>query len=82
MSASATPYVPPSRKLTTSEAAAYLQVAASTLCKLRLTGGGPVFMKLGARRVVYDLADLEAWAAACRRKSTSHVSPPAEAKGA
>ena len=69
------------RKVTTLEAAQYLGIAASTLCKLRLTGGGPVYIKLGARRVVYDLADLEAWAAASRRKSTSSVPSPAETKG-
>jgi predicted DNA-binding transcriptional regulator AlpA len=69
------------KKLTTNEAAAYLGIAASTLSKMRLTGGGPIFLKLGFRRVVYDVADLEAWAASRRRQSTSHVAPPAEVKG-
>jgi hypothetical protein len=58
-------------KLTTREASAHLKIAASTLCKMRLSGGGPPFLKLGPRRVVYDLADLEKWASACRRRSTS-----------
>lgn len=69
------------RKLTTNDAAAYLGIAASTLSKMRLTGGGPVFLKLGFRRVVYDVADLEAWAATRRRQSTSHVAPPAQVDG-
>ena len=72
---------PLARKLTASEAAAYLQIAASTLAKMRLTGKGPVYMKLGARRVVYDVADLERWASACRRESTSHKAPSSTSKG-
>jgi predicted DNA-binding transcriptional regulator AlpA len=60
-----------SPKLNTQEAATYLRLAASTLNKMRLTGGGPAFIKLGPRRVVYDLKDLEIWIAARRRKSTS-----------
>lgn len=56
--------------LNTAEAAHRLGVSASYLNKLRLTGGGPVFVKLGAK-VVYDLADLTAWVSARRRTSTS-----------
>ena len=41
-----------SPKFNTQEAADYLRLAASTLNKMRLTGGGPVFIKLGPRRVV------------------------------
>jgi hypothetical protein len=58
-------------KLTTHEASAHLKIAASTLCKMRLSGEGPPFLKIGPRRVVYDLADLEEWASARRRRSTS-----------
>jgi len=46
--------------LTASEAAEVLGLAPSTLAKLRLTGNGPVYCKLG-RRVVYRRQDLEAW---------------------
>ncbi|WP_346906738.1 helix-turn-helix domain-containing protein [uncultured Roseibium sp.] len=60
-----------SNLLTTHEAADYLRLAASTLNKMRLTGSGPDFLKLGPRRVVYDLKDLDRWLAARRRKSTS-----------
>ena len=58
------------RLLDTPEAAAYCGSAASTFEKLRVHGGGPVYVKLG-RRVVYDPADLDAWIASRRRRSTS-----------
>ena len=44
------------------EAAAFLRLSPRTLEKYRVTGGGPLFRKLG-RRVVYNLVDLEEWAA-------------------
>jgi predicted DNA-binding transcriptional regulator AlpA len=46
--------------LTAKEAARILGLAASTLAKLRLSGNGPVYCKLG-RRVVYRQEDLAAW---------------------
>ena len=63
---------PLNRKLRTSQAAEYVGLAESTLNKLRLTGDGPLFMKLG-RVVVYDLCDLEAWCAARKVASTSEL---------
>lgn len=56
--------------LRTREAAAYTGLAKSTLEKLRVTGGGCPFIRLG-RVVVYDPEDLDAWLAANRRESTS-----------
>lgn len=56
--------------LRTQEAAAYCGSSASTFEKLRLTGGGPTYSKMG-RRVVYRVEDLDAWLAASRRRSTS-----------
>jgi len=50
-------------------AARRLGIASSTLAKLRQTGVGPAFCKLG-RRVVYRLADLESYLAAHQRQST------------
>jgi hypothetical protein len=44
------------------EAASYCGSSASTFAKLRLYGGGPVFLKLG-RRVVYNPDDLDTWLA-------------------
>ena len=58
------------RRLRTADAAAYLGLGVSTLEKYRLTGGGPVYSKLG-KVVVYDPADLDAWADARKRVSTS-----------
>jgi excisionase family DNA binding protein len=60
----------PGRKLSVQEAANFLGLSVSTLNKLRLTGTGPPYMKLG-RRVLYDLHDLEAWAASRKRSHTS-----------
>jgi predicted DNA-binding transcriptional regulator AlpA len=45
---------------TAGEAAEFLGLATSTLAKLRSTGNGPAYCKLG-RRVVYRMEDLEAW---------------------
>ena len=58
-------------KLRTPAAAAYLGLSASLLSKMRLRGDGPVYSKAGPRVVVYDLADLESWLAARKRRSTS-----------
>ena len=51
-------------------AAAYLGISASTLAKLRLTGKGPQYVKIG-RRVLYDPRDLESFAAERKRNHTS-----------
>ena len=53
-----------------SDAAAYCGLSASTFNKLRLTGNGPVYIKLG-RAVLYAPGDLDAWLLANRHKSTS-----------
>ncbi|MEZ5669891.1 MAG: helix-turn-helix domain-containing protein [Alphaproteobacteria bacterium] len=60
----------PSSCLNVDEAAAFIGLSTSTLAKLRLYGGGPVFCKLG-RRVVYRQSDLEDWLAQRVRRSTS-----------
>lgn len=56
--------------LRTDGAAVYVGLSASTMNKLRLTGGGPRYIKL-SRTVVYDPTDLDVWLDANRRKSTS-----------
>ena len=56
--------------LRTRAAADYCGSSESTFEKLRLTGGGPIYSKIG-RRVVYRVEDLDAWLAASRRRSTS-----------
>jgi len=63
--APATPLQPaaaqPQRYLTNDEAAEYLRLSPRTLEKQRVIGGGPRFRKFG-RRVMYAVADLDAWA--------------------
>ena len=59
-------------KLTTPQAAAFVGLGVSSLEKLRVTGGGPAFLKIG-RRVVYDARDLEQWLAKHKRSSTSDI---------
>jgi Helix-turn-helix domain len=56
--------------LNAADAAAYCGSTASTFAKLRVTGGGPVYIKIG-KRVIYDPADLDRWLAAHRRASVS-----------
>lgn len=51
----------PAHYLTNDEAAAFLRLSPRTLEKQRVIGGGPRFRKFG-RRVMYAVADLEAWA--------------------
>lgn len=41
---------------------------------MRLRGDGPVYSKAGPRIVIYDIADLEAWLARRKRRSTSEYS--------
>lgn len=60
-------------RIRTADAAAHLGVSKSFLEKLRLSGGGPLYAKLG-KVVIYDRADLDAWANARKRSSTSEPS--------
>ena len=60
----------PGRKLNVQEAAPLLGLSVSTLNKMRLNGTGPPYLK-PCRRVVYDVRDLEAWAASRKRNHTS-----------
>ncbi|WP_262924071.1 helix-turn-helix transcriptional regulator [Stutzerimonas nitrititolerans] len=50
-----------SHYLNNDEAADFLRLSPRTLEKQRVIGGGPRFRKFG-RRVMYALADLQAWA--------------------
>lgn len=55
----------------TEEAARYLGLSSSLLNKLRLTGGGPVFVRLAGRAIRYRKPDLDAWVNASVMASTS-----------
>ncbi len=59
----------------TPEAARYIALSESTLAKLRLTGDGPPFVKVGPRAVAYRKANLDAWLEARVRRSTSQIAP-------
>ena len=58
------------RLLTQGEAARLLRLSERTLERLRLQGGGPLYVKAG-RAVRYREADLEAWITARIINSTS-----------
>ncbi len=60
-----------SHLMKTDEAGRYLGVSASLLNKLRLTGDGPVFVRLAGRAIRYRRADLDAWVDASTMASTS-----------
>lgn len=60
------------RLLTSKEAADFLRMGTSTLAKLRLHGGGPIYTKLG-KCVRYSTDDLRTWILQKRRTSTAAV---------
>lgn len=60
------------QRVRTRSAASYVGLSVSTLAKLRISGEGPCFIKLG-RAVVYDIDDLDAWVEARKRRSTSEI---------
>ncbi len=59
------------------EAALRLNLGCRTLQEMRLRGTGPKFIRLGVRRVGYDLRDLDAWISSRRAASTSAPMVPA-----
>lgn len=62
--------------LTTKQAAEALNVSCSLLEKLRVSGDGPPYYKIGPRRVLYARKDLDDWISARRRQSTSESGDP------
>ena len=52
------------------QAADYTNISKSSLNKLRVYGGGPLYIKVGAR-VIYDRVDLDAW---LERKKVANTS--------
>jgi len=62
------------KNLSVSEAADYTGLSVAYLNRLRTTGGGAAFIKIGAR-VIYAPNDLDEWLAKHRRTSTSDVGP-------
>lgn len=62
------------RFVRTPEAARLLDLSPRTLEKHRCDGTGPIYHKLGGR-VVYSVADLQAWIDGSARHSTSKAAP-------
>lgn len=62
-----------SEVLTTLEAASYVRLGKPTLERLRVSGDGPLYCKLGGA-VRYRKADLDLWLEARRVRSTSEGS--------
>ena len=60
-----------SELLTVKEAADLLRCSKSYLDKLRCAGGGPEFVRLGVRKIIYRRVDLLNWAKSRRFDSTS-----------
>jgi len=58
------------RRVNVREAAAHIGSSKSKLDKLRCYGGGPRYYKI-CSKVVYDVADLDAWLAERARENTS-----------
>jgi predicted DNA-binding transcriptional regulator AlpA len=56
--------------LTPKETERKARLTMATLAKLRCTGGGPRFVKLGSR-IFYDEADVDVWIQARKRHSTA-----------
>ena len=52
------------------QAADYTSISKSSLDKLRVYGGGPLYIKVGAR-VVYDRVDLDTWLTGKKIANTS-----------
>jgi excisionase family DNA binding protein len=60
--------------LTTAQAAELLNLSARTLERMRIDGSGPPFLKAGGgkrSRVIYAVADIQAWLSGQRFASTS-----------
>jgi len=62
-------------KLTRREAADYIGVRYPTLCTWATTGGGPPFLKVGAK-VLYLQRDLDDWLSSRRVRCTAELIPP------
>ena len=59
----------------TKRAADYLGFSPDKLNRMRLTGDGPRYAKLGGR-VIYDRSDIDAWVEANKRSFTHEKTTP------
>lgn len=58
-------------KFKTEQAAQYCSVSPSYLAKLRLSGKGPKYIRIGRKAVIYDIHDLDEWLESLKFQSTS-----------
>lgn len=70
---------PPSGHLDTFEAADYLRLSRRRLDRYRSEGNGPRFRKFG-QKVVYAIADLDAWSNAHAHQATYEPDYPTAAR--
>ena len=63
--------LPDTERLVPADAASFAGVSSAYLAKLRVSGGGPAFLKVHAHRVLYEVGDLRAFLASRRQQSTS-----------
>lgn len=61
--------------LTPEQAGEALSLSPSTLAKMRLSGAGPIYCKMGGRKVGYRPADLDEWVQSRLHRSTSEYEP-------
>ena len=67
----------PSPFLTTDQAAERISVKPITLKKMRTAGGGPPYLIVGPRRVLYDVEKFDEWVRQREYRSTSEYPPEA-----
>lgn len=60
------------RYLNTNQAAEYLGMSPTTLNRMRVTGDGPPYSKVG-RRVIYDIRELDDWVTQRKRRFTGET---------
>src|SRR5271166_3230313 len=66
-------HIAPPRRMRRKAAAKYLGVSEGFLEKAAVRGGGPPYIRLSARLVLYERSDLDGWAAARRVANTAEA---------
>ncbi len=64
----------PDTLITRRDVPLYVPIAAQTLAKLAVVGGGPPYVRVG-RRAAYRAGDLKGWLSERSRTNTSNHSP-------
>jgi predicted DNA-binding transcriptional regulator AlpA len=66
---------PATQLLNEVEAGQFLSLSHRTLQNWRVKGGGPKYLKIGAKSVRYRLSDLQSWLENATRSNTSQAMP-------